>query len=218
MTAKEEDIISTESYIKNNKVIEKLLRSLIVTKVNYNDLLLGDKNAIMIAARKFGYGEDYEATVTTPSGNDQKVYINLDDIESKAYEGINIDDIERHTNRFEFELPVSKDVITFKILTVGDNKQILDDLKRRKKSKRQHGDAAVTTRMEKAIIAVNGENINNIEDYVSSMLARDSRSFRKYYADIQPDIDLNFEFEDEETGEPFRSDVTIGAKFLYPDG
>ncbi|MDC6465014.1 hypothetical protein PQZ39_01130 [bacterium] len=60
MTAKEEDILSNQSYIQNGTVIDRLLKSLIVTEFDFNDLLIGDKNAIMVAARVLGYGPDYE--------------------------------------------------------------------------------------------------------------------------------------------------------------
>ena len=59
MTAKEEDILSNASYISKGIVLDKLFESLIVTKINYNDLLIGDKNAVMIAARVLGYGKNY---------------------------------------------------------------------------------------------------------------------------------------------------------------
>ncbi len=52
MTAKEEDILTNQNYISDGTVIDKLLQSLIVTEgVNFNELLVGDKNAIMVAAR-----------------------------------------------------------------------------------------------------------------------------------------------------------------------
>ena len=60
MTAKEEDILTNQSYIQSGTVLDKLLQSLIVTKISYDDLLIGDKNAIMIAARILGYGKDYK--------------------------------------------------------------------------------------------------------------------------------------------------------------
>ena len=60
MTAKEEDILTNKAYIEKGIVIDKLLQSLLVTKFDYNDLFLVDKNAIMIAARVLGYGKDYE--------------------------------------------------------------------------------------------------------------------------------------------------------------
>ena len=59
MTAKEEDILTNQNYIANGTVIDKLIKSLIVSKVDYNDLLIGDKNALLIAARILGYGKDY---------------------------------------------------------------------------------------------------------------------------------------------------------------
>ena len=60
MTAKEEDILTNQNYINNATVIDKLLQSLIVTPINYDDLLIGDKNAILVAARILGYGANYE--------------------------------------------------------------------------------------------------------------------------------------------------------------
>jgi hypothetical protein len=62
MTAKEEDILTNQNYIRQGIVIDKLLQSLIVTKFDYNDLLIGDKDAIMMAARVLGYGKDYKFT------------------------------------------------------------------------------------------------------------------------------------------------------------
>ena len=40
MTAKEEDILTNQSYIKQGVVLDKLFKALIMTKVNYNDILL----------------------------------------------------------------------------------------------------------------------------------------------------------------------------------
>ena len=61
MTAKEEDILTNQNYIEKGIVIDKLLKALIVDKnINYNELLIGDKNALLIAARILGYGKDYE--------------------------------------------------------------------------------------------------------------------------------------------------------------
>ena len=57
MTAKEEDILTSQNLIKKGLVIEKLLDSLILTKgVKSEDLVIGDKNAVMVAARILAYG------------------------------------------------------------------------------------------------------------------------------------------------------------------
>ena len=58
MTAREEDILTNQNYIKNGTVIDKLLESLLVNKnIDLKDLLVGDKNAILVAARILGYGQ-----------------------------------------------------------------------------------------------------------------------------------------------------------------
>jgi len=59
MTAKEEDILTNANYLRNGTVIDKLLKALIITPINYDELVIGDKNAILIAARVLGYGKDY---------------------------------------------------------------------------------------------------------------------------------------------------------------
>ena len=61
MTAREEDILTSQNLIKQGVVIDKLLQSLIVDKsIKVDDMLVGDKNAIMVAARILGYGKNYE--------------------------------------------------------------------------------------------------------------------------------------------------------------
>src|SRR6056300_2024886 len=74
MTAKEEDILTTQSYIKDGSVLDRLFQSLIISNgegqpIKYVDLVTGDKNAIMIAARILGYGKDYEVEITDPFTN-----------------------------------------------------------------------------------------------------------------------------------------------------
>ena len=78
MTAKEEDILTNQNYIRKGVVLDKLLKSLIVSDVNYDDLVVGDKNAIFIAARILGYGRDYEFTY-----KDEPVTIDLTELETQ---------------------------------------------------------------------------------------------------------------------------------------
>jgi len=67
MTAKEEDILTSQNLIEQGVVIDRLLESVIVTpNVKLGDLLIGDKNAIMIGTRILGYGKDYPITIIEP--------------------------------------------------------------------------------------------------------------------------------------------------------
>ena len=145
MTAKEEDILTNQNYIKNGTVINRLLKSLIVTDINYNDLLLGNKNAILVAARILGYGADYEFMYTHPqTGEEEKVSVNISEVEDKA---LNEDLIKENKNEFEFELPFSKILLTFKLLTHGDEQKIEQELKGLKKINKG-ASAELTTRIK----------------------------------------------------------------------
>ena len=127
MTAREEDILTNQNLIQKGTVIDELLKSLIVTPgVNYNELLVGDKNAIMVAARVLGYGSEYTFTY-----NDEQQSINLAEIEDKPMDESLIVDGK---NDFAYTLPTSKVEVTFKLLTHGDEKILENELKGLKKS------------------------------------------------------------------------------------
>jgi hypothetical protein len=217
MTTKEEDILSTTSYIKNDVVIDKLLQSLLVTRINYDDLLLGDKNAIMIAARTYGYGKDYPIKVTTPSGNEQDVVVDLELLENKEFDesGIN-----RGENRFEFILPIDRNVVEFQLITVGLNRKIDAQLKKNRIAVSKGArDTQLTTRLGYMITSVDGNNDPHfIRLFVESIKAMDSRALRNYISSVQPDIDLSVDVIDEETGDPFRADVRLDTSFFWPNG
>ena len=85
MTAKEEDILTNQSYIQKGTVLDKLLQALIVSKINYNDLIVGDKNAIMVAARILGYGKDYSFEY-----DGQNYTIDLSDVDNKPFDELKL--------------------------------------------------------------------------------------------------------------------------------
>ena len=213
MTAKEEDILTNQSYIKNGIVLDKLFKSLIVTPIEYNDILLGDKNAIMVAARVLGYGKDYEITVTDDEGNKQKQTIDLTQLDDKEIDWSIFD----KEDPFTFQLPVSKRSVTIRFLTHGMQRKIDAELKGLAKLKKSP--AELTTRLKHTITAVDGNDDNaTIRKFVDNeLLAIDSRALRKYIESITPDINMNIECESEETGEPFRSRLSIGLDFFWPD-
>ena len=210
MTAREEDILTNQTLIQKGEVIDELLKSLIVTKgVDYNDLLVGDKNAIMVAARVLGYGADYSFTY-----NNEEHTINLSEIEDKTMDESLIKDGE---NKFYFTLPTSKVEVTFKLLSHGDEKALEAELKGlRKLNKNASPD--VSTRMKHMITSVNSDSEKKtIREFVdTTLLARDARELRNYVADIQPDVDLAFDFEDSR-GDLKRVDIPIEVGFFWPD-
>ena len=204
MTAKHEDILTNQSYIQKGVVLDKLLQALIVSKINYNDLIIGDKNAIMVAARVLGYGKDYTFNY---DGNECSV--DLSQIDNKPFEHTN-----KGVNEFTYTLPSTGTNITYKILTHGDEQKIQAELAGLKKIN-SNSSPELSTRLKYMITSVNGEReTKTIREFVDNhLLARDSRELRKYIKENQPDIDLTFFPE----GTSTRVDIPIGVKFFWPD-
>lgn len=216
MTAKEEDILSSQNLIKKGVVLDKLFESVIVQPdVNPDDLVIGDKNAVFLATRILGYGPDYEVEVTDPfSGEKQKVTIDLSAIETKDIDFT----LLNSDNRYEFELPTSKTKITFKLLTHKDEKDItaeIQALERLAKNKDTASD--VSTRLKYMITSVNGDtDRGNVTKFTKNMLARDTRAIREYIKSISPDLNLKYDFVSEVTGESEALDIPFGISFFYP--
>lgn len=217
MTAKEEDILTTESYIKKGIVIDKFLESLIVTEgVRLDDLLVGDIDAITVAARIFGYGSEYDVHVETPSGKKQREIIDLSEISLKYLDDQFVETVG--LNEFHYELPSSNTKITFKMLRQLDQKKLQEDIEKNKKI--FNGLSKISsTQLKHYIIAVNGNyDAKYVRDFVDkNMLASDARALRKYIEEIQPGINLSVEVADKETGETFRVNAPIGVQFFWPD-
>lgn len=204
MTAKHEDILTNQSYIQKGIVLDKLLQALIVSKINYSDLIIGDKNAIMVAARVLGYGKDYSFNY---DGMEHSV--DLSQIDNKPFEHTN-----KGVNEFNFILPSTNTNITYKILTHGDEQKIQAELDGLKKIN-SNSSPELSTRLKYMITSVNEDReIKTIREFVDNhLLARDSRELRKYIKENQPDIDLTFFPE----GTSTRVDIPIGVKFFWPD-
>lgn len=217
MTAREEDILASQTLIKQGVVIDKLLQSLIVTKINYNDLLTIDKNAIFIAARILAYGKDYEVDITCPSCNTKsKQNLDLQEFSEKEVDWSKF--IKGETTH-KFTLPATKREVTLKFLTHGDEKKIEDAIKAYKKISKISGvDPELTTRLKHLIVAVDGDqNQNTINTFVDNMLSRDSLALRTYIKEITPDIDTTFTFTCPNCEfEQDRMTMPIGVGFFWP--
>lgn len=216
MTAREEDILATQTYIQQGIVLDKLCEAIIATKgVKHDDLLLGDKNAILFAARAHGYGEKYETSVSGTDGNPIPITIDLLNL---TYKEIDETLITPGENRFKFKLPKSGIDIEFKLLTVKDQKTIDAVIKSYKKLGPNQASRNLTSRLLHMITGVNGNTTEEAKHaLVNNMLAADSRAFREYISKVQPDVDLQVDVEDPITGETFRTNFELGLDLFYPD-
>jgi len=209
MTAKEEDILTSANLIKKGIVVEKLIEALIVDKsIKSNELLIGDKNAVLIASRILAYGKEYEVEIAG-----QRVEVDLTQLsDNKLDESLVVDG----KNEFEFELPATKRKLTFKLLTSGDEKEIEKEIE----GYRKVGDGIgydLTTRLKSQIISVDGDDkkttINNFVD--NEFLSRDSIAFREYLNKISPDVDMTSTYIDSD-GIEKEFTVPMTVTFLWP--
>ncbi len=217
MTAKEEDILASQNLIKQGVVIDKLLQSLIVTKCNYNDILTIDKNAIFIAARILGYGNDYEAEITCPScSTKQKHHIDLAEFEDRD---IDWSLFTKGQTTFTFTLPASKKELTLKFLTHGAEKAIEEEVKSLKKLTKIVGvDPELTTRLKHIIVAVDGDDAKStINKTVDTMLSRDSLALRQFLKQVTPDVDTTFSYTCPNCDHEIeKMAMPIGVGFFWP--
>tara|TARA_R110000796_G_scaffold46872_3_gene113194 strand:+ start:2693 stop:3439 length:747 start_codon:yes stop_codon:yes gene_type:complete len=208
MTAKEEDILSNQSYIQNGTVLDKLLKALIVSKVNYSDLIVGDKNAVMVAARILGYGKDYKFEY-----KGEEVEVDLSTLENKEFDESSI---VQGVNEFKFTLPNSGTELTYKLLNHKDEMAIEAELKGLKKINKT-ADPSISTRMKQMIISVNGDDERKtVREFVDTyFLASDARAFRKHVAEHQPDVNLLTQIELNDGLEDVEIPITV--RFFWPD-
>jgi len=213
MTAKEEDILTNQNYISKGIVLDKLIESLLVSKIDINDIVLGDKNALLIACRVLGYGKDYK--FRGYSSNTQQLEdftVDLTTLEDKALDPKNLK--EEGVNEFDFELPHSKTQITFKILTHGDEKKIDREIQGLQKIQKDNV-PEVSTRLKYLITSVDGDREKKtIREFVDNyLLARDSRSLREEVRRISPDVNLIYTGEGAEEG----INIPVNLSFFWPD-
>jgi len=210
MTAKEEDILTSQNLIKKGVVVEKLLDSLIVTPgIKCENLYIGDKNAVMVAARILAYGGDYTVEIINPNTG-EKIQQTFD-LTSCQFKELP-DDVDYSKNEFELELPISKVSLTFKLLTGHDEIKINNQLSNLKKIGQS---AEVTTRLKHVITSVNGETSNSIiNNFVDNMLSKESLILRNEVTRINPDIDLKQEVEME--GESTEMAIPMTVEFFWP--
>tara|TARA_B100000029_G_scaffold17981_1_gene18286 strand:- start:1318 stop:2082 length:765 start_codon:yes stop_codon:yes gene_type:complete len=214
MTAREEDILTSQNLIQKGIVLDKLLESLIVSNINQDDILLGDKNAILLAARVLAYGKEYEFEYIDTDGETRSNSVDLTSFESKE---VDFKKFTKGVNEHDFQLPTSKKVVTFKLVTQGDEKAVESQLKALSKISPDYV-PEITTRLKQQIVAIDGNRETSvINDFVDNqLLSRDSLDFRKYLQEISPDVKMTCEVRMID-GTDEEMTVPVTARFFWPD-
>jgi len=219
MTAKEEDILTSETLLRKGLAVERFLESVIIDKsIDAQSLLIGDRNAILIAARISGYGAEYETKMQCPACDTQnEITFDISNPKIHYPDTDKVETIEKNEDdNFVFKLPVSKFKVECRLLT-GRDEQYLVELKQNKKKKRLQ-DSAVTDQFKMMIVSVQGvKDKGTIGKFIEAMPAADARSLRKVYAAITPNVKLKDEFSCTSCGHTQELEVPFGADFFWPD-
>jgi hypothetical protein len=214
MTAKEEDILTSTALIKKGIQLDKLLESIVIEPgVNINDLVIGDKNAILVTSRILAFGPEYEAKITDPFDREEvNITIDLSNIKIKEIDESKLN----RNNEYDFFLPISKTNIKFKLLTHGDELVINKDIEASQKTLKTSNE--ITTRYRRIITEVDGvRDAGTISNFVTNrLLAGDSKALRKAILEITPDLDLKFDYTSPVTGETEALRIPFGIGFFYP--
>lgn len=215
MTAKQEDILTNINLLRQGVALEKMLQSLIVSPISYEDLLLGDRNALLIAARILAYGGEYSFDYK-PGGEDSETETIKYDLSLLDHKKIDYDKLNSK-NEFEFELPHTKNVVTFKLLTVADDRKIDEEIKSVKKVTGIEP-GALSMRLKHQITSVNGEySTKAVREFIDGgyLLAKDSLELRRYIGSVTPDIDTKISFTTK-GGQEVTMDLPMDAQFFFP--
>jgi hypothetical protein len=218
MTAREEDILTSVNLINQGKVLDKLLEALIVDKkVDYNTLLVGYKNALLIGARILAYGKEYSFRFVDMHGEVVKVKADLTQLKEKE---LDLSKFEKGINSFSFELPKTKRTLTYSIPTHLDEVNTETEIEALKKvyNKKDSVDKTSSTRLKHLIKSVDGnidrKYINKFVD--NEFLSVDSLEFRSFVISQTPDIDFTIEVENSR-GEEEQVAVPMTADFFWPN-
>jgi hypothetical protein len=212
LTAMDENILTSQNLLRSGKFVDVLLKRKIKNKnIDPKDLLIGDRNAILIWLRATGYGEKYPVTITTEDGEEFESEVDLTKLKQKPL-GATPDE----NGLFDFELPMSKKRIKFRLLTAKDEDELNKRIEAQQKRKAEFTDT-ITHKLGMQIMSIDGRSDKEwIFNYVRVMPARDSLALRKYINEIEPGMDLMVSIEGP-GGDPMDTFLVIGPDFFWPE-
>ena len=215
MTAKEEDILTSQAYLKDGTVIEKLISSCLVDKsFNVNDLIAGDRNALLVSIRITGYGSDYKMKhVCQHCSTKNNVVAQLSEL---GIERLKNQPVEPGKNLFKYELPVTKKTVHYRFTTGHDESEEEIANKRREKLGIQ-APGKVTSFLEKSIVSIDGvTDKNKIKHFVATMPALYSRKLRIHIKENEPGIDMSWQYECKNCRGENKIDLPLTTEFFWP--
>jgi len=221
MTIRDEDLLSSEPLIRSKRAIDEFVKSALGGAVDTEIMCHGDRDAIMFAFRATGYGTDYKVKVTCPSCGESVEYeFDLSKLKIIRLQG---EPLTPNTNVFEMPgaLPVSGANITFSVMTVGAEKEVVKKLDALAKRAKAGVLPEVSLRLFEQIQTVDNltkdKDAGKIRTFVDRMLAGDSRYLRKHISDMSPKLDTKQDMVCSRCGESSNVTLPVELSFFFPD-
>jgi hypothetical protein len=214
LTSRDEDLLTTPSFIEDGTVIDKLLERKIVNKdINPKTLLSGDRSALVLFLRTSSYGNKYKVSVPDPRNN-TSFEEEVDLLALKYKENTEKPDA---AGEFVVEIPMRKKIVKFRILTSGEDEQILKNSMARQEAYGEEVSEYNTMRLKASMVEISGNRDRSyIERFVDVMPALDAYTIRKRILEVSPDIDMSYEFKAPD-GYKFRAPLSMGVDFFFPN-
>lgn len=216
MSAKDEDILSSQNLIKKGVAIDRFLENVLMDKsFPIDSLLISDKNAILIAARSSGYGSAYETSIACPScgAKTDDVF----DLENpNIYYGGESEDVQKtERGTYKVKLPISKMILEFRLLTSKDEKKIVKKMS--DAAKKNFETSTVTDQYKLMTVSVNEVTDSfQIANFIDIMPIADSSALREAYKKVSPSVEIKKQFECNSCGHEQELEVPFGADFFWP--
>lgn len=218
MTAKEEDILTSRALLKQGKVMSALIRSCLLNKmVDADELLTGDRNAILCAIRVTGYGPEYEVDVACPNcGEVVKNQFDLSKLPLKMFPE-DVAPLAQGANAFQYVLPATKRTVVFKLQTGASEREVDQATQAAVKQLGPNAEKSVTTQLFFHILSLDNEtDRKKLGRLVETMPARDSRGLRNYMDKISPTLDMTQQMKCSHCDQSAEVDVPMGTEFFWP--
>jgi hypothetical protein len=213
MTAVDEDILATTSLIENGTVLDILIKRKIKTPgINTDELLVGDRNAVLLFLRASSYGHEYEVRVIDPrSGVPFNAVVDLTKLKSKE-----IPYIPDERGEFSFQLPMRKKMVKFRILNYKEINHVLKTAEAKQQAYNLDYSEFPSMKLKAEVVEIEGNrNKDYITQFIDALPAKDSAVLKQRINDVTPDVDMNYEFTAAD-GYKFKAKISVGVDFFFP--
>ena len=213
LTAMDENVLVSPNIMNSGRVLDVLLeRKVKDLGFPVEELLDGDRVALLLFLRSTSFGEEFKQGVLNKNGDVVEGTINLSELKQKK---LTIKPDEN--NEFDFELPKSKKKIKFRFLNGKDEKDIDDKDEFMKKRFETDISFALTLKLEKLIMEIDGNRDKiYVSNFIKTMSILDSRTLTKYVRENEPGIDFETKARIQ-GGESVDTFLRLNKSFFWPE-